>query len=100
MGVFTEEWKKRLLADEQFKKRWNGLEKAGVAGDYWVADNSSLRAQTPGLGLRRSTNMWDKDADLFVPWGAVIKAKPLILEGKCEWIVTRRQGGLRYLPRF
>jgi hypothetical protein len=66
------------------------------AADYWIVDNSRLRARTPGLGLRKSTIMKDKDGESFVQWGAVIKAR---LHDQ-EWLETRREEGLRYLPRF
>lgn len=65
-------------------------------GDLWIADNSRLRATTPGVEIHLTAVLTDKDGEKCMPWGTVCAAR---LFSK-DWLEIDTPEGIRFVPRF
>lgn len=65
----------------------------GAADEVYQADNSVLKASTPGLGFRNTPNLEDMDKEkVLVPWGSLVSGVTL----DENWLKV----GDRFLPKF
>lgn len=65
---------------------------AAASEELWVADNSRLCADSPGIGYRRTQNASDMLDDEHLPWGEAVRGRPTGRGG--AWL----QVGDRFLP--
>jgi len=64
--------------------------------DLWLIDNSQLKGNTPGLGLRKTTELSNKDGQACIPWGSIVEARSC----NTQWLETMTTKGVRFLPRY
>ena len=55
-------------------------------GNMYRADNSMLRSSAPTLGLRKTTNVDDKDGTAGIPWGRRLYGSPVVGSDGAKWV--------------